>query len=171
MLLLLIMEINSIGHILMLDVKNILIYHYTGMNDDNDVNDNVPVSLSFLTPFIIQTTHIVSSNLGIASTVQASVAAQSTALFSDNEYTGMYMMMVMIMLLLLMMMMIMMMMMLIMIMLLLMMMIIMMIMMILQVAALSILMLSVGFKEILTFLKVCDYVYDHECAVECRLKI
>ena len=42
MLLLLIMEINSIGHILMLDVKNILIYHYIGMNDDNDVNDNVP---------------------------------------------------------------------------------------------------------------------------------
>jgi len=42
MLLLLIMEINSIGHILMQDVKNILIYHYTGMNDDNDVNDNVP---------------------------------------------------------------------------------------------------------------------------------
>jgi len=32
MLLLLIMEINSIGHILMLDVKNILIYHYIGMN-------------------------------------------------------------------------------------------------------------------------------------------
>ena len=45
MLLLLIMEINSIGHILMQDVKNILIYHYIGMNDDNDdndVNDNVP---------------------------------------------------------------------------------------------------------------------------------
>jgi hypothetical protein len=105
------------------------------------------VSLSFLTPFIIQTTHIVSSNLGIASTVQASVAAQSTALFSDNEYTGMYMTMVMIMLLLIM---------------------IMMIMMILQVAALSILMLSVGFKEILTYLKVCDYVYDNVCADECR---
>jgi hypothetical protein len=122
------------------------------------------VSLSFLTPFIIQTTHIVSSNLGIASTVQASVAAQSTALFSDNEYTGMYMTMVMIMLLLFMMMIM------IMIMLLLMMMMIM-IMMILQVAALSILMLSVGFKEILIFLKVCDYVYDHVCAVECRLMI
>ena len=86
----------------MLDVKNILIYLYIGMNDDNDVNDNVPVRLSFLTFFIIQTTHIVSSNLGIASTVQASVAAQSTALFSDNEYTGMYMTMVMIMLIMMM---------------------------------------------------------------------
>jgi len=118
------------------------------------------VSLSFLTPCIKQTTYIVSSNLGIASTVQASVAAQSTALFSDNEYTGMYMTMVMIMLLLIMMIMIMIM--------LLLMMIMIMIMMILQVAALSILMLSVGFKEILTFLKVCDYVYDHVCAVECR---
>jgi hypothetical protein len=60
------------------------------------------------------------------------------------------MMMIMIMLLLLLMMM----------------MIMIMMMMILQVGALSILMHSVGFKETLISLKVCDYVYDNVCAVE-----